>query len=175
MQRRLPWKEIWDKQAIPKNLVQPLKTILAAAYRVIVHPPGGRNITEWCKRPECWSTVLELDLKLALPTPSEQDDSSETEGATPLTTVERAVVDVVKRVHPEIWLNLAAWAKSTQSLTVIQRKVAVALGKQALTGKLNRKLAKDGGPLLLRAVNLGWVHPKLSKELTAQLQSTTEN
>ncbi len=106
LQRRLPWKEIWEKQLLPKDFVQPLKTILTAARNVIINPPGGRNITEWCKREECWSKILGLELSLKLPEVDDRDGASEAEGVAPLTAQERAIVDVVKHISPEIWLAL---------------------------------------------------------------------
>lgn len=53
--RRLPFDEIWKNQEIPDDLKAALAKVIVGVRDVITQPPGNRNITEWCKRDDCWS------------------------------------------------------------------------------------------------------------------------
>lgn len=50
---------IWKKQNISPILQEAIRTVSGVAYRVIINPPNGRNITEWCKRKECWKVLCD--------------------------------------------------------------------------------------------------------------------
>lgn len=53
--KRINLDEIWKHQSIPSKLVGALDAVAHAARKHIINPPGGRNITDWCKKEECWS------------------------------------------------------------------------------------------------------------------------
>jgi len=57
--------EIWKHQAIPSKLAEALDAVAHAARKHIINSPGGRNITGWCKKDECWLAFQ--DEKIALP------------------------------------------------------------------------------------------------------------
>ena len=52
--RRINLDDIWKYQAIPSCLAEALDAVAHAARQHIINPPGGRNVTEWCKRDESW-------------------------------------------------------------------------------------------------------------------------
>jgi hypothetical protein len=52
--RRLPLDSIWAMQSLPNVLIQAIDQAATFARQHITNPPGGRNITEWCKKEECW-------------------------------------------------------------------------------------------------------------------------
>ncbi|MCE9609565.1 MAG: AIPR family protein [Chthoniobacter sp.] len=53
--RRIPLDEIWRAQALPTRISTAIDAVAHAARKHITNPPGGRNITEWCKKEECWT------------------------------------------------------------------------------------------------------------------------
>jgi len=63
--KRINLDEIWKHQAIPSKLAEALDAVAHAARKHIINPPGGRNITEWCKKDECWLAFQ--DTRIALP------------------------------------------------------------------------------------------------------------
>jgi hypothetical protein len=73
--RRIPLDEIWRAQALPTRLANTIDAVAHAARRHITAPPGGRNITEWCKKEECW--VDFRDKLIGLPRSWESDLADE--------------------------------------------------------------------------------------------------
>jgi hypothetical protein len=51
---RIDLHGIWSTQTLPSKLSQAVDAVAHAARKHITNPPGGRNITEWCKKEECW-------------------------------------------------------------------------------------------------------------------------
>jgi hypothetical protein len=51
--------KIWTKQDISEELESLLKQLAQKVWDHITHPSiEGTNITQWCKREECWSLLL---------------------------------------------------------------------------------------------------------------------
>lgn len=58
---------IWEEQEIPESLSSNLKLLAEQVYRVICNPPNGHgNVTQWCKKSECWKAIklAKFDLEL---------------------------------------------------------------------------------------------------------------
>ncbi|MBK9118192.1 MAG: AIPR family protein [Phycisphaerales bacterium] len=176
-QRRLPWTDIWELQGVPDELLPALKTLLVAVREAVTNPPANRNITEWCKRPECWSQLLNLNVDLTLPSGLEAAPQS---GAVPtdaLSPAERLVVGVVAEVPADVWFAVAKWAKDTDTLLGWQRGLAYSLG--TLPGRNRKpsiKQATQGRKVLMEARRLGFGHEQLTPALLEQLaQQNGEN
>lgn len=165
-QRRLPWSDIWELQGVPDELVPALKKLLVAVREAVTNPPANRNITEWCKRPECWSHLLNLDVDIALPSGLESAPQS---GAVPtdaLSPAERAIVEAVAVIPGDVWFGVAKWAKDTDTLLGWQRGLAYSLG--TLPGRNRKpsiKQATQGRKVLMEARRLGFGHELLTAEL----------
>ncbi|MEL7656098.1 MAG: AIPR family protein, partial [Bacillota bacterium] len=51
--------KIWKKQGIDEQLESFLKKLAQKVWDHITHPSiEGTNITQWCKREECWNLLL---------------------------------------------------------------------------------------------------------------------
>lgn len=48
---------IWKQQKISNLLEQVIRKVSHQIHAIITDPPGGRNITEWCKKEECWERI----------------------------------------------------------------------------------------------------------------------
>jgi hypothetical protein len=168
LQRRLPWSDIWELQGVPPGLLLPLKTLMVAVREAMSHQ--SRNIGEWCKRPECWSHLLALQVEVKLP---EGLADGPTSGATPIEALsgpERVLVEAVGAVPADVWFAVASWAKSTESLQGWQRSLAYSLG--GLPGRSRKpslKQATQGRKLLFEARRLGFGHELLASDLLARL------
>jgi hypothetical protein len=63
-EQRIPLDEIWRSQALPSKIGSAIDVVAHEARRHITQPPGGRNITEWCKREECWYAFRDESINL---------------------------------------------------------------------------------------------------------------
>ncbi|WNG24478.1 AIPR family protein [Cystobacter fuscus] len=56
--------EIWKHQGLPAQLEDALRGLLEPVEEAIKETAAGRNVTEWCKKEECWATIKDMDLPL---------------------------------------------------------------------------------------------------------------
>ena len=63
-QQRIDLDEIWKMQELPSVLLEAIRTVSGEVHKVITNPPNGRNVTEWCKRKECWEAVVNAEVPL---------------------------------------------------------------------------------------------------------------
>lgn len=52
----------WREQAVPPQTVRAVAELVDTVRPVLVQPPGSGNVTEWCKKEACWSSVRKADL-----------------------------------------------------------------------------------------------------------------
>jgi hypothetical protein len=64
-QKRADLERIWKDQDITQNIENELINLSKIVQQHIIHPPGGKNITEWCKKKECWDSLLQLKVELS--------------------------------------------------------------------------------------------------------------
>lgn len=160
--RRLPFDDIWRSQEIPEDLRAPLARVIVGVRDVIIQPPGNRNITEWCKRDDCWAAILALPLAIdgagestSTPAPNRSGQPTNADGT----------VLAVGRLPSDVWLAASKWAKETDTLLPWQRKIAYSLGKLGREAQPSPKQAIQGRKLILEAVRLGFGHEELTKAL----------
>jgi hypothetical protein len=160
--RRLPFEDIWKSQDIPDEIRTSLAKVIVGVRDVITQPPGNRNITEWCKRDDCWAAVLAVPVAVDgagdnkwTPAASRSDQPTNADGT----------VVAVAALPSEVWLAAAKWAKDTGTLQVWQRKIAYSLGKLGRGSQPSPKQAIQGRKLMLEAIRLGFGHEKLTKDL----------
>ena len=60
-------ERIWKEQGLSPALEGDIITLSQIVQAHITSPPGGKNITEWCKKEECWESLLERDISLSDP------------------------------------------------------------------------------------------------------------
>ncbi|WP_454861678.1 AIPR family protein [Peribacillus frigoritolerans] len=59
---------IWDEQVVNSKLYIQIETIAQTIYQDITNPPHGHaNVSQWCKREECWERIKNLELKISIP------------------------------------------------------------------------------------------------------------
>ena len=64
-QKRIDLERIWREQGITRNLENELILLSKLVQTHIIHPPEGKNITEWCKKKECWESLLQGKIELS--------------------------------------------------------------------------------------------------------------
>lgn len=51
---------IWMQQGLTSSLQRAIQLISRSVHKVIINPPDGRNVTEWCKKESCWDVIQEI-------------------------------------------------------------------------------------------------------------------
>ena len=59
---KLDFEQIWSSQSISEELSQYIDQLCEPVREVLINAPGNGNITEWCKKRDCWSIVSEIDI-----------------------------------------------------------------------------------------------------------------
>lgn len=59
---KLDLNAVWIRQVPSPALEQTIRDWTPRIYDCLVATAAGRNVTEWCKKPECWTAVQQLPL-----------------------------------------------------------------------------------------------------------------
>ena len=161
--KRVDLEAIWKRQTLAPSLAEAISLIAPRAHEHITDPPGGQNITEWCKKEGCWEKFREV--KIALPDDLESellaDASTAGEVIAPakqgLSDEDRTLIDEIAAVSADTWFGISKWAKETQTLQPWQRRIAYSLGTRASRGiDPSIKQATQGRRILEEARSLGF-------------------
>lgn len=58
--KKMDFAEIWEQQSVSLELQNNLRLIATYAWNHITNPPiDGTNVTQWCKRKECWERFVD--------------------------------------------------------------------------------------------------------------------
>jgi hypothetical protein len=156
--KRLPLRVIWEKQAVPAPIVAALEVISREARAYLTNPPGGRNISEWSKRADCWESFLAK--KITLPaglrallveTPHEARRAAGNQEKV------KETVAAAQTLSAEQWFALAKWAKERDHLQGWQRSLSVSMGRLAAQGRPpSPKQAAQAVKIIASARELGF-------------------
>ncbi len=161
---RIDLDRIWREQDITPALAEAITEVSRHVYEAITDPPGGRNVTEWCKKSACWERVRGLDVELngalwqeLVETGMGSANGASDRGIEEDTPEEQEVIARARQVRAETWFEVSNWAKETGNLQSWQRGIAYSLGRLAGQGKSpSRKQATQGLLLLEEAERLGY-------------------
>lgn len=117
---RLNLDGIWTNQDVSEALEETIRVWMPRIHEEIVDSADGRNVTEWCKKKECWALVQSLDLQFVTGLEEQLSEGQplptvgkykERKGAkpTPLTQDERERQAKVMKLGPDEWQKLIAW------------------------------------------------------------------
>jgi hypothetical protein len=125
---RLKLDEIWKHQNISNALEETIRSWMPCIHEEIVESAEGRNVTEWCKKKECWAIVQSLDLEFASGFEEELAEGQplpnvgrfkKKRGAKPkaLSPEERERQAKVMQVGPDEWVTIIRWMTSRPEYT----------------------------------------------------------
>lgn len=152
---------VWNAQAVSDELFHALRASSHLLDSAIRASAGAKNITEWCKKPECWEAVRSTSFPLDCPVPElerskaldELDDTKDDVSSTRTASEEDAVEECM-RYDAATWAKLNFWGISTKSLGYVERGVAHTLSEYAASEwnrKPSPKQARIGARVLRRA------------------------
>jgi len=159
--QRLDLDRIWREQRIGPVLVAAIDELCVPVHGVITRPVRVANVTEWAKRPECWSRVTDIAWQLPDQLRDELIDLSAAaargrhEAATSET--ESAEIAAVTAIAANDWFAVARWAKETHNLQPWQRQIAFTIGQYLSKGwDISAKQAAQASRLMEEARRLGF-------------------
>ena len=147
---------IWREQALSGKFEELLRSWSNSIDEEIRNTAEGRNVTEWCKKENCWKSIRNITLPLSNPIPLELKGHTEPGGrrgrrATPLTPADYENIAECKKLNGEQWLKIHAWGVRTGLLEKWQCGIAQTLAGYA-ANEWNRepshKQARQGVAIL---------------------------
>ena len=163
--QRLDLASIWKRQRLSDATAEAVEEISRLVFAVITDPPERvRNISEWCKRLDCWKRVEEINWHPSRVLQAEligtgvgRAKQTMEYGSGALATEESEIIADAAAVEADTWFRLSSWAKETSNLQPWQRGLAYSLGKLARSGRRpSVKQARQGITLHEEAKRLGF-------------------
>jgi hypothetical protein len=128
---------LWQTQALYPELEEAIIQVSAHVVASIKNPPGGGNVTEWCKREACWNEVQSLDIVLpethysqlvSLASQQTERPARDTQ-AGDISDEAGPVMTRVKRIGSVGWGIILEWDLEKCVLTAEQRELVRRLSK----------------------------------------------
>ncbi len=134
--QKIDLARIWKEQSLTPALESEIIEVSRFVQQLIVNPPGGANVGEWCKKEKCWTTIRDhkysisdaLRNELVSVTQPKGGRITATAGIAALSKEEQDLVDTVAAIPAETWFSLSRWAKETQNFLPWQRSLLFSVG-----------------------------------------------
>ena len=141
--QRIDLERIWKEQGLTPALEAEIVAVSRFVQKLIVNPPGGANVSEWCKKEKCWSLIRDYSYDLSSELESELVSVARPSAVTnpapvsidSLTEEEQALIDEVAAVSAETWFALSRWAKETKNFQPWQRSLLFSVGSLIRRGQ----------------------------------------
>jgi hypothetical protein len=160
---RIDLDAVWKRQDLSPTLQEAIRKVSAPVHSFITNPPNGRNITEWCKRKECWEGLSNQQITLPDNLKEELIELSHSNGSADKgidgpDANDLAVIAAVSAIPSDTWFRISKWAKETNNLQPWQRSISFSIGKTlSRSQQISRKQADQGRKILTESVDLGFV------------------
>jgi hypothetical protein len=139
---RVDLEGIWNRQEVSESLANVMYDWMAEVYDEIIASAGQRNITEWCKKEDCWRQIqtlsvsvpreLEDELSEGQPLPTVGDTAGRS--GVGLTAEDRENIARVMQVSAQEWIHICEWGAQSEMLAHWQIGIATTLASYAATG-----------------------------------------
>ncbi len=139
--QRIDLDRIWKEQALTQALEDTIIEVSKAVREVIINPPGGANVGEWCKKGKCWDAVQSIsimlseqllaelkDLSYTTPVLS-KNESTQSSSLNVATEEEKVIINQVVGIPAKTWYALSKWAKETNNFQGWQRSLIFQVGQ----------------------------------------------
>lgn len=152
--QRIDLNRIWKEQGLTSALEKEIIEASKFVQQMIVNPPGGANVSEWCKREKCWDTIREYEYHLSSEFTAElisvarpvATATSPTNSINSLTESEQALIEEAFSISSTTWLALSRWAKETDNFHPWQRSLLFQVG--TIVGRNQRPSYKQSNQAL---------------------------
>lgn len=159
---RIDLDRVWNEQALSDALADTLNSWMPDVYEAFVDSAAGRNVTEWCKKEECWRHLQTLDLEVSAELEEELAEGQAlpemamggNKGTSSFTAQDRENIARVMQISAEEWVLISGWGARTNNLQPWQCGIATTLASYAAGGWArvpSDKQAKHGVKILTQA------------------------
>jgi hypothetical protein len=135
---RLNLMEIWDSQKVPENVTETYRLWMQEISGIITKSAETRNVTEWCKKKECWHAVLESGPQLppGLRQELESLQPLPTVGHVPqsISSQDRTNLAMTMKIDAATWFKISEWGRKKKKLKDWQCGIAHTLSGYASQG-----------------------------------------
>jgi hypothetical protein len=122
---RVDLDRIWREQELSPAVQRALDELCGLVQKVITSPPGARaNVSEWCKRAECWDAVRDVDWVVP------PDVDAELVPLDPYSVN----LQLLRATKPSDWSDVATWGGATGLLDTAQQRVATEIARALSNG-----------------------------------------
>lgn len=132
---RLDLEEIWNRQEVPASIKVAFESWVHSIHEELVDSAGTRNVTEWCKKLDCWVNIMNMTLDLPADLRSELDAvQPEPTVGHPRHSLSQEDRDNIARtmsLTDRQWFDLAGWGRNTGNLQKWQSDIAITLSGYA--------------------------------------------
>lgn len=163
---RINLDQVWNDQAPSKALADTLGIWMPEVYDAFVASAAGRNVTEWCKKEECWRHIqtlnlmvpAELERELAEGQPLPDLVASGGNDSSTLSAKDRENIARVMQISAEEWVHISGWGAREGTLQSWQCGIATTLASYSAGGWAripSPKQANQGVKILAQADQAG--------------------
>ena len=139
---RIDLEALWRQQAVSDACKEAMEEWMPDIHAEIIDSAGSRNVTEWCKREDCWHAIQMLSLPVS---PELQEELAEGQplpnvgraartGRLRLSHADRENIAKTMRLTDVDWLNICRWGQRTGLLSDWQWGIANTLSGYAAGG-----------------------------------------
>jgi hypothetical protein len=166
--QRIDLERIWKEQALTPALEDEMVRVSAFVHKLIINPPGGANIGEWCKKEKCWDSVRDFAFDISTGFESEWisvvrpkyivSAKSQSQGIAEITAEESKMIDKVADIPATTWFALSRWSKETDNFEGWQRSIVFSVGTLLGRGKKpSYKQANQAWKVHSQAIKKGFI------------------
>jgi hypothetical protein len=139
--QRIDLDRVWRDQNLSAALRDAITLVSRHVHGSIIKPPDGANVTEWCKKEDCWKSIraLQVNLPAALHDellasgPSNHPGVIQQNG--PVAVADTQLIDRLRAISSDRWFEISKWAKETGNLQPWQRSLAYSMGRLVANNK----------------------------------------
>lgn len=123
---RLSLATIWENQSLSPEFEALIQTWAPIIHQTIIEGAGRRNVTEFCKKEECWSRIASLVLPPNQPLPLEFGDGAAQPDANVPRTKSGDTPAIAKCVALDAagWGKVMGWASGSNGVAAFDLRVA---------------------------------------------------
>ena len=126
-------EKVWQKQCISEQIEDTLQEMSVTVNEHIRET--GQNVTEYCKKEDCWKKLLEIDFSIPSSIENEYITDRDVVEYDPGIARETEAIDFCKEKEPQAWFDLAKWLKQQQFLSTKARSQCFNMGRALQRGK----------------------------------------